>query len=119
MIYKRNERVPHPKSWCREEWIVNNDFYCGKRLYFDSKGGQTSLHFHVNKHETMYCESGSFAIVVVDQSTVSQVHHTLYVGDSLEIPQNTIHRIIALHDSSVLVEFSTHHEDSDSYRVER
>lgn len=114
-----DDRHRPQKSWGWEEWIVNNDLYCGKRLHFSSAGGCTSLHFHMNKHETMYVEKGSFSIVVVDQVEVREIAYHLGTGDSLVIEPGTIHRIISAEDDSILVEFSTHHEDSDSYRVKR
>lgn len=111
-------RTTPEKSWGWEEWIVNNHMYCGKRLHFDVLNGSTSLHFHVRKHETMYVESGSFAITIVDTTNATSRVFTLKQGDSLEIPPNTPHRIRAISVPSVLVEFSTQHFDSDSYRVE-
>ena len=112
------DRHIEPKSWGYEEWIVNNDQYCGKRLHFDVKDGCTSLHFHVLKHETMYVESGSFHVIMIDRHGV---HDSKYMGpgDSLEIPRFTPHRIIATKVPAVLVEFSTHHQNSDSYRINR
>lgn len=112
------QRHTPSKSWGWEEWIVNNGMYCGKRLHFEEVSGRTSLHFHVKKHETMYVESGVFNINVVDTTDGSTVTHYLSQGDSLVIPPNTPHRIIAMVSPSILVEFSTHHDDSDSYRVE-
>lgn len=106
------------KRWGWEEWIVNNEMYCGKRLHFEVLNGATSLHFHVKKHETMYVEQGSFEISIVDTSDASVTVHELSRGDSIAIPQMTLHRIRAVSCPAVLVEFSTHHEDSDSYRVE-
>jgi|SRR5690606_32923568 len=118
-INQRQDRKCPNKSWGWEEWIVNNDLYCGKRLHFDYEGGSTSLHFHIRKHETMYVQYGRFKITVIDQKSVAPVEHILNQGDSLEIEPGTIHRITALKKGSCLIEFSTHHEDSDSYRVER
>ena len=113
------DRAKHEKSWGFEDWVVNNDLYCGKRLVFETNGGHTSLHFHAKKHETMLCVRGMFKVVMVDAATASRSEVELMPGDALEIPQNTPHRIVALADGSELIEFSTHHEDSDSYRVER
>jgi mannose-6-phosphate isomerase-like protein (cupin superfamily) len=107
------------KSWGQEEWIVNNDLYCGKKLHFKVAGGQTSLHFHMRKHETMYVEQGIFHIYVVNQGSVKPELHTLGPGNSLVIEPGAIHRIKCATEAGVLIEFSTHHEDSDSYRVER
>lgn len=113
------DRHEEPKSWGREEWIVNNDLYCGKRLLFDHAGGRTSLHYHVNKHETMWCRIGGFTITIVDLRDASRSVVRLEQGDSVVIPPNTVHRITATHDGSELIEFSTHHENLDSYRVEK
>lgn len=106
------------KRWGWEEWIVNNEWYCGKRLHFDVLNGSTSLHFHSVKHETMYVESGRFTVTIVDTVTAAHAFHTLDQGDSIVIPPNTPHRITAVTVPAVLVEFSTHHDDSDSHRVE-
>jgi quercetin dioxygenase-like cupin family protein len=111
------DRHTETKGWGWEEWIVNNDLYCGKRLHFVAKGGRTSLHFHVNKHETMYVESGSFNILMIDTVSGTEIVRELKKGDSIVIKPQTPHRIIAAEVPSVLVEFSTHHENSDSYRI--
>lgn len=114
----RTSRKTYPKRWGYEEWIVNNDLYCGKRLHFTQLDGSTSLHFHVKKHETMYVESGFFEIIVADVTNGLKKHLFLYEGDSVEIVPYLPHRIIAREVPAVLVEFSTHHDDDDSCRVE-
>ncbi len=113
-----SDRHCEPKRWGWEEWIVNNDLYCGKRLHFNVFRGATSLHFHVRKHETMYVETGSFEIVLVDTQTGSSHFRYMNVGDSLVIAPHTPHRITALSVPAILLEFSTHHCNDDSYRVE-
>lgn len=113
------DRHKPDKSWGWEEWIVNNDLYCGKRLHFTKDGGCTSLHFHKNKHETMYIEYGSFDVVLIDTRTATMSIVTMLSGSSLVIPPNTPHRIIATRTPAVMVEFSTHHEDDDSYRIQK
>jgi quercetin dioxygenase-like cupin family protein len=42
----------------------------------------------------------------------------LSVGDIFHVPTGLRHRLLALEDSEIM-EFSTHHEDSDSIRVEK
>lgn len=116
-VEKESERHRPQKSWGYEEWIVNNDLYCGKRLHFVHKGGSTSLHFHAKKHETMYADRGIFCITLIDTVTAETRDVMLYEGESLVIPPLTPHRIVCKSDSAVLIEFSTHHEDDDSYRV--
>lgn len=109
----------HKKSWGHEEWIVNNEQYCGKRLVFTKAGGHTSLHFHREKHETMLCLRGHFAVTVVNTRDGAERQFDLYPGDQITIEQFTVHRIKALLADSELIEFSTHHSDDDSYRVQR
>ena len=43
--------------------------------------------------------------------------HIMLPGHSILIAPNTKHRFTGLEDSEIM-EFSTHHEDSDSYREE-
>lgn len=112
-----SDRHTEPKKWGWEEWIVNNDLYCGKRLHFNVARGSTSLHFHANKHETMYVEEGEFAIDIVDTRDGSATTKQLSKGDSIVIEPFTPHRIVAIAVPAVLVEFSTHHENRDSYRI--
>lgn len=118
-IQDEKDRHRPKKSWGYEEWIVNNDLYCGKRLHFTERGGSTSMHFHVRKHETMYADKGMFCIGLIDTNDASYREVMLHEGESIVIPPLTIHRITSKSDSAVLIEFSTHHEDDDSYRVLR
>ena len=37
-----------PKGWGHEKWIVNNEKYCGKLLFFE-KGKRCSWHYHKEK----------------------------------------------------------------------
>ncbi len=109
-------RVIHGKSWGWEEWLVNNDLYCGKRLHFEVIGGQTSLHLHAIKRETMYVESGRFVITKIRTTDASERKWEMDVGATLEISPLEPHRITCV-EVGVLVEFSTHHYETDSYRV--
>lgn len=113
-----SDRHSEPKRWGWEEWIVNNEMYCGKRLHFNILEGSTSLHFHALKHETMYVQSGIFEIVTIRTDIGVPTVNYLNAGDSIVIAPLTPHRITALSVPAVLIEFSTHHENSDSYRVE-
>ena len=98
----------HPKSWGRELWIENCSEYCGKLLIFNA-GGQTSMHYHVKKLETMYLAKGKM-LIRIDDKTVP-----LGVGESLQIQREQKHQLIALEDSE-LYEFSTQHFEEDSIR---
>jgi mannose-6-phosphate isomerase-like protein (cupin superfamily) len=97
------------KKWGYEEWICNNSLYCGKKL-FVKKGKSCSLHRHKNKDETFWLLSGKIML------EIGNCKIPLEPEDSIRVRPNTLHRFTGLEDS-ILVEFSTHHEDSDSYRV--
>lgn len=103
-----------PKVWGREEWIVNNDKYCGKKLIF-LQGYRFSMHYHKIKEETFYVLSGRVFAELIDGGIASQ--RVMNPGDILHVKPNVLHRVTALSDAE-LIEFSTHHMDDDSYRVE-
>lgn len=112
-IFRNAQTVP--KGWGREVVIVNNDEYCGKKLYW-GKGCKFSMHFHLNKRETFYIESGKIIFRYYNLQTADLFETVLMVGAVIDIPRGVPHQIEALEDTCV-TEFSTHHEDSDSYRV--
>ena len=97
------------KAWGKEIWIVNRD-YCGKKLILN-KGYRCSMHNHKNKDETFYILKGRVLMEANDKQQI------MTEGDSILITPNTKHRFTGLEDSEIM-EFSTHHEDSDSYREE-
>lgn len=107
----------HFKGWGCEVWIENRPEYCGKLLVFEA-GKKCSMHFHMNKTETMYLQSGRIDIDILDPDTSERYTVCLHPGDSLLIERGTMHQICALR-ASELFEFSTTHEDSDSYRIHK
>ena len=119
-----------PKNWGGELIVTNNPLYCGKILKF-IKGYRLSLHHHLIKQETWFLQSGcldvyyhddhEFVERFVKERGIKNVHMCLNKinmrpGDVLEIPQKRIHQAIALEESE-LIEFSTQHFESDSYRL--
>ena len=97
------------KDWGHELCLVNNDLYCGK-IIFIKKGHRCSIHYHKAKDETFYILSGGIMLEIFDDTVV------LKKGDIYRLSPNSIHRFTGLEDSEIL-EISTHHEDSDSYRL--
>ena len=105
-----------PKGWGFEKWIVNNEKYCGKLLYF-IKGKQCSWHYHNIKDETFYVQSGKLLLFYGYDSDINLAQKKiLKKGDSYHIPVGLKHRMVALEDTEMF-EFSTQHFDSDSIRV--
>jgi quercetin dioxygenase-like cupin family protein len=97
-----------PKVWGSEEWIVNNELYCGKILNL-KKGFRCSIHHHKNKHETFYILEGKVLLELDEKKII------MNPGDVQILPPLQKHRFTPIIDSKI-IEFSTHHEDSDSYR---
>lgn len=97
------------KVWGEERWLVNRE-YCGKILIL-KKDYRCSLHHHKNKDETFYVNKGKVLMEVGDKKCV------MVPGDVQLIEPGTLHRFTGIEDSEI-IEFSTHHKDSDSYRKE-
>ena len=104
------------KDWGYEVWLANTSLYCGKKLYINDGCG-SSLHFHVDKTETILVASGELTLILIDQA-VRTVHY-LGEGDTILITPGLTHQLIAEAGDVVLYEFSTEHFDADSYRIQR
>ncbi len=103
------------KVWGTEIWLVNEPEYCAKHLII-TPGYQCSLHLHPVKKETFVVESG---IVKLEQRDVRGVPivEFLVADDSRTIMPKTPHRFSSEY-GAVILEVSTHHEDSDVIRLE-
>lgn len=104
-----------PKGWGEELIIENNELYCGKLLIF-KKGCKFSMHYHMNKDETWYVYSGSYRYRYIDTRNADVIEVTLLPGQVVRQKPGQPHQLEALDDGTIF-EVSTHHEDSDSYRV--
>lgn len=103
------------KGWGEERLIANNDKYCGKLLVFKA-GKQFSGHYHMEKTESFYVLSGTLEFYYYDLTNADELCFTAKEGDIIDIPIGCPHKILALKDT-VVVEVSTHHEDTDSFRI--
>jgi len=104
-----------PKGWGSELIIENNEKYCGKLLRFKS-GCKFSMHFHMEKDETWYVNYGDFIYRWIDTETAEVHEQELKQGDIVRQRPGQPHQLSAL-TAGEIFEVSTHHEDSDSYRV--
>jgi len=98
-----------PKIWGEERWIANQE-YCGKLLIL-KRGFRCSLHSHKKKDEVFYIYRGKVLMEVGNKKWIMKQ------GDKQHILPNVLHRFTGLTDAEI-IEFSSHHEDSDSYRKE-
>ena len=97
-----------PKKWGCEWWLVNRE-YCGKLLFLN-KGAVCSYHKHILKTETFYCLKGLIELTINDET------YTLDTNDEpITILPGDYHQFAGL-EESVILEISTHHEDSDVER---
>ena len=104
------------KGWGFEKWIVNNEEYCGKLLYF-AKDKRCSWHYHRLKDEVFYIQSGKIIIKFSDDDDLEAASEKiLRKGENFHVYRGLRHQMIALEDTE-LFEFSTQHFDSDSYRI--
>jgi len=104
------------KNWGSETWIINKE-YCGKVLMFE-KGAKFSLHYHLNKEEVFFLQTGKVLFKYFDLRNADKLEETILPGTCIEIPRGCPHQIEAL-EESLVIEISTHHEDNDSYRIKK
>jgi len=99
------------KVWGKEVWLVNNEKYCGKLLYLD-KGAVSSMHYHKVKQETFFALSGQTGLMIAGKDYMlnpASRPKTIYPKQE--------HQFIGLSEGIVILEISTHHEDSDVARL--
>lgn len=98
------------KLWGAEGWIENDD-RCYKLLLLN-RGYCCSLHYHRIKSESFKVLRGTVFLSISGREMV------LELGDEINIPPGHKHRFSSISDTSVILETSTHHDDSDTYRIE-
>ncbi len=98
------------KVWGYEKWLENNERYCCKLLSLD-KNFQCSLHYHKIKDEMFLVTKGYVRLELEEKI------HYLREGNFIRILPGQVHRFRGIEDS-IIMEISSHHEDSDSYRIE-
>jgi len=104
-----------PKGWGEDLIIENNELYCWKLLIF-KECYKFSMHYHMNKDETWYVQSGYFLYRWIDTRTAEVYEVSLKPGDVVRQRPGQPHQLIAKSNGTIF-EVSTHHEDSDSYRI--
>lgn len=99
-----------PKVWGEELWLVNSDKYCGKLLTVN-KGAESSYHYHREKEETFYCLYGKVSLTIEGKDYTLTPHSC-----PMTIEPNEKHSFVGLVES-VILEVSTHHDNSDVVRL--
>lgn len=108
---KKYGTVHEGHKWGYEVWIENTDDYCGKFLVLTNKI-KGSLHYHKIKRETFIILHGKIRLRVGDSVLELEEHDKVFVD------RETLHQFQAITATAVIMEISTHHDDSDSYKIE-
>ena len=100
------------KVWGFEEILVNNEKYCAKFLNL-KKGYQCSMHYHRLKDETFYVLEGTVRLELEGSTFI------MYEGEQKRVYPYNKHRFTSLTKTAKILEVSTTHYDSDSYRLKK
>ena len=117
-ILFRDSGIPKPqivdKRWGGELIYVNED-YCMKLLLIEA-GKKTSMHFHVQKAETLMVIEG---VLQIDYITKEGENKTVHLSkyNAFTVNPGLPHQLIALDKDVLLVEASTYDQPEDSVRV--
>lgn len=104
------------KVWGKEICLTNNQAYCCKYLVL-ADGMQCSLHRHHEKMETFFVLSGKVGVKWGTDLNQLRVE-AKDAGDALPVYPGTWHRFWAIEGPAVILEVSTHHDDSDVERAD-
>ena len=106
------------KEWGHEIWMANNESenYCGKILRIN-KGNTSSMHYHMDKHETFYVTEGILQVALIDTELGKEHKKFVHKGCVLEIDRGQPHQLIAYDGDVEFIEISTFHRDEDSHRL--
>lgn len=105
------------KGWGYELIWATNDLYCGKIMVFEKLGAKFSMHFHKEKDESWFVNSGSFKLRYIDTATATVMERILGAGDTWRNPPLMPHQLEALEVGSSITEVSTPDSIEDNYRI--
>lgn len=103
------------KRWGHEIIYKNDSDYCMKLIHI-KKDCQTSMHFHVDKHETLLVTAG--VLLLKYQDRVGKKFEILLKPNTAWIVSpGFAHQLVAHEDDVTLVEASTLDTPDDSVRI--
>lgn len=102
------------KRWGEERVFQNNNKYCSKLLIIRPHK-HTSMHFHIDKHETMVVLKGTLYIDYNNNKKVETAKLNQY--ESFVIAPGLPHKLRAGKEEVHLMEASTPSHDNDSIRT--
>lgn len=104
-----------PKGWGSEFIWTTNDKYCGKFMNFE-KGKKFSMHYHREKEETWYVQSGKFIVRWINTENAGLHEQELNEGDVWHNTPGMPHQLLCIEAGTVL-EVSTPDSVEDNYRI--
>lgn len=105
------------KGWGYELIWATTDRYCGKIMVFNKEGARTSMHFHKEKDETWFVNSGKFKVRYIDTVNSMLYEKELKEGEVWHNPPLMPHQLIALEAESSITEVSTPDSVEDNFRI--
>jgi mannose-6-phosphate isomerase-like protein (cupin superfamily) len=105
------------KGWGYEVIWTSNDRYAGKILVFTRSGAKMSMHFHKEKEETWFVNSGKFILRWIDTKEARLHERVLSEGDVWHNPPLQPHQLEAMLPDSMIFEVSTADSVEDNYRI--
>lgn len=105
------------KGWGYELIWATNDKYCGKIMVFEKAGSKFSMHFHKEKDETWFVNSGKFILRYIDTQTATLHEKVLNEGETWRNPPLMPHQLEAIVANSSITEVSTADSIEDNYRI--
>jgi mannose-6-phosphate isomerase-like protein (cupin superfamily) len=105
------------KGWGYEIIWATNEKYAGKILVFERVGAKFSMHFHKEKDETWFVNSGRFKLRYLDTTNATMFERELKEGDVWRNPPMLPHQLEALEPNSMIFEVSTPDSVEDNFRI--
>lgn len=103
------------KRWGQEDTYINSN-YCMKTLTIKANN-KGSMHFHIEKHETLLVVQGTLLLRIKDPSTTEEQEYLVQPLEAVVVPPGFLHQLCALSTDVLLVEASTFDNNLDSIRV--
>jgi mannose-6-phosphate isomerase-like protein (cupin superfamily) len=105
------------KGWGYELIWATNEKYCGKIMVFEKLGSKFSMHFHKEKDETWFVNSGRFLLKWIDTNDATLHTQELREGDVWRNPPLQPHQLVAMEPNSSITEVSTPDSVEDNFRI--
>lgn len=105
------------KGWGYELIWATNDQYCGKIMVFEKPGSKFSMHFHKEKDESWFVNSGKFLLRYIDTQTATLHEKVLNEGETWRNPPLMPHQLESMTANAMIFEVSTADSVEDNYRI--